>query len=515
MQQDETFTFGRFEIHRRRRELLADGEPVELGSRAFDILFALIEADGTVVTKSELMDLVWPGTAVEESNLSVQIHALRRALGEDRKLIQTVAGRGYRFVGELGTAAGAQAENPTVPGLSIVVLPFTNLSDDPEQQYFADGITEDLTTDLSRLADITVISRQTAFVYRNKPADMRQIGRELRVRYVLDGSARRLGNRIRVNAQLIDAETDSHLWADRFDGDADDLFGLQNEITSRIAISLDLELARAEAERPTIRPDALDYIRRGRALYLGCVPTRQSHAEQIALFERALALDPTSMKAQCFLAAALTSRVQDQMTDSAVSDIARAEELASRALTAFPYSALPHFAKAQVLRAQNRPRDAIPEYETVIALNRNWVSAIAALGFCKLMTGSIEEAIPAQERAIRLDPRGPLIWLYYFWIGQVHLLQSRVDEAIPWLEKARSANPEHPLPHAYLASGYAFRDEAERAEAELGEARRLSGDDRYAAITRLRSVGFFGVPKIRALFEATYLVGLRKAGMPD
>jgi tetratricopeptide (TPR) repeat protein len=205
----------------------------------------------------------------------------------------------------------------------------------------------------------------------------------------------------------------------------------------------------------------------------------------------------------------------DQMTNSADHDIARAEGLASRALAAFTSSALPHFAKAQVLRAQYRPEDAIPEYETVMALNRNWVSAIAALGFCKLMTGSIGEAMQAQERAIRLDPRGPLIWLYNFWIGQIHLLQSRVEKAIPWFEKARSANPEHPLPHAYLASSYAFRGEVERAAAELEEARRLSGDDRYTTITRLRSVGFFGVPKIRALFEATYLAGLRKTGMPE
>jgi TolB-like protein len=515
MQQDETFTCGRFKMRRRRRELVVDDKQVELGSRAFDILLALIDADGAVVTKSELMDRVWPGTAVEESNLSVQIHALRRALGEDRQLIQTVAGRGYRFVGELRIAASVEANTEAVPPLSIVVLPFTNLSDAAEQQYFADGITEDLTTDLSRLADMNVISRQTAFVYRTKPADMRQIGRELRVRYVLDGSVRRIGHRIRVNAQLIDAETDIHLWADWFDGDADDLFILQNEITSRIAISLDLELARAEADRPSIRPDALDYIRRGRALYLGRVPTRKSHAEQIALFERALELDPTSMKAQCFLAAALTSRVMDQMTEWADADIARAEELASQALAAFPSRALPHFAKAQVLRARHRPEDAIPEYETVIALNRNWVSAIAALGFCRLMTGSIEEAMLAQKRAIRLDPRGPLIWLYYFWIGQIQLLQSHVEEAIPWLEKARSANPEQPLPHAYLASSYALRGEIERAQVEIGEARRLSGDDRYATITRLRSVGFFGVPKIRALFEATYFVGLGRAGMPD
>jgi adenylate cyclase len=151
------------------------------------------------------------------------------------------------------------------PRLSIVVLPFTNLSNDPEQQYFADGITEDVTTDLSRLADMFVISRNTAFTYRNKSIDTKQIGRELDVRYVLEGSVRRSGNRVRVNAQLIDAESDAHLWAERFDGDTSDLFSLQDEVTGRIAVELSLELVVAEAARPTNHPDALDYILKGRA----------------------------------------------------------------------------------------------------------------------------------------------------------------------------------------------------------------------------------------------------------
>lgn len=515
MPQHETLTFGRFEIRRRQRQLLADGKPVELGSRALDILLALIDAGGALVTKSELMDLIWPGTAVEENNLAVQIHALRRALGEDRKLILTVAGRGYRFAGELRAPGGAQTATSGGPRLSIVVLPFASLSEDREQQYFADGITEDLTTDLSRLADIMVISRQTAFVYRTRPADIKQIGRELGVRYVLDGSVRRLGNQIRVSTQLIDAETDVHRWAERFDGDTDDLFKLQNEITSRIAIALDLELVRAEADRPTVHPNARDYILRGRALYLGRLPTRENYTEQIILFERALALDPDSGQAQSLLAAALMARVLDQMTDSADSDIARVEALVDMALAAFPNNALIHYAKAQMLRAQSRLEEAIPEYETVIALNRNSVPAIAVLGYCKLLTGSIEETIAAQERAIRLSPRDPRIWLYYLWIGQAHLLQSRTDEAIPWFGKSHSANPEQPLPHAYLAASYALKGEAQRAAVELGQARKLSFDDRYSTITRLKAAGFFGATKTRALYEATYFAGLSKAGMPD
>jgi tetratricopeptide (TPR) repeat protein len=314
---------------------------------------------------------------------------------------------------------------------------------------------------------------------------------------------------------LIDAETDTHLWAERFDGDTADPLALQNEITSRIAVALDLELVRAEADRPNVRPDALDHILRGRALYLGRVPTRENYAAQITQFERALALDPESARAQSLLAAVLTARVIDGMTESAESDITRAEELACRALAAFPHGALQHYANAQVLRARWRFEEAIPEYHAVIALNRNWVHAIATLGFCKLMTGSIEDAIPAQEQAIRLSPRDPRIWLFYFWTGLALVLQSRVVEAIPWFEKSRGANPEHPLPHAYLASAYALQGEGQRAEVELDRARNLSGDDRFSSITRLRAAGFFGVPKIRALFERTYFMGLRKAGMPE
>ena len=303
--------------------------PVALGSRALDVLGVLVERQGDLVSKDEIMEAVWPGTVVEEGNLTVQISALRRILDQNREegsCIQTVPGRGYRFVAAVtrvepaappvsvrpsGNSSGGpiagngEPQGPGVPGqprsmpaaaaprdrhrlwggimasvigalglvaavvtalnwhspwsgearpvprLSIVVLPFTNLSDDREQQYFADGITDDLTTDLSRVADMFVISRNTAFTYRNKPVDAKQIGRELGVRYVLEGSVRRSGNQVRVNAQLIDAETDAHLWAERFDRDTGDLFALQNEITSRIAVALNVELI---AQRPPGRP---------------------------------------------------------------------------------------------------------------------------------------------------------------------------------------------------------------------------------------------------------------------
>jgi adenylate cyclase len=400
------------------------------------------------------------------------------------------------------------------PRLSIVVLPFANLSDDREQQYFADAITEDLTTDLSRIAGSFVISRNTAFTYRGKPVDTKQIGRELGVRYVLEGSVQRLGNRVRITAQLVDAESDAYLWAERFAGDAADLFALQDEITSRIAVTLNLELIDAEAARPTEHPDALDYILRGRAAG-NKPPTRDIYAERIGFFERALALDPHSVEAQSLLATALMGRVLSGLTDSAAADIGRAEGLAGHALAASPRSPSAHHAKGQVLRAQRRFAEAIPEYETVLASNRNAVGVYYTLGHCKLYAGSIEETIPLVEQAIRLSPRDPQLGVWYNQIGIVHLLQSRTDEAIVWFEKSRNANPGAPYVHAYLASTYALKGEAERAAAELEEARRLVAGDHYTSIARLRAVGNWGVPKIRALCEATFFAGLRKAGIPE
>jgi adenylate cyclase len=399
------------------------------------------------------------------------------------------------------------------PRLSIVVLPFSNLSDDRGQQYFADAITEDLTTDLSRIAGMLVISRYTAFTYRNKPIDTKRIGRELSVRYVLEGSVQRSGSRVRVNAQLIDAETDTHLWAERFDGDARNLLTLQDEITGRIAVALNLELVAAEAARPTEHPDALDYILQGRAA-VSNPRSRGKFAEAISLFERALVLAPQSVAAQSWLALTFASRVINQMTDTTAADIARAQILVGQALAASPRSATVRFAKGEVLRAQKRYDEAIPDYETVLAFDRNSASALVALGHCKLMSGFIEELIPLMERAIRLSPRDPQIAVMYYRIGEVHLLQSRNEEAISWLEKARSANLELQYVHAFLASAYALNGESERATAELAEARRLVGNDRYSTIAHLK-VGYLGVPKIRALFEATYLVGLRKAGIPE
>ncbi len=559
--------------------------PVSISSRALDLLSLLVERQGQLVSKDAIMEAVWPGTVVEEGNLTVQISALRGVLDENREAgscIQTVPGRGYRFVapvtriepaarpasapfsgngsgGPIDEYAKSQAPVPLgrtaapiwraqywrrghvmaavigtlcltfvvvaamrwqshwsgetrpVPPLSIIVLPFTNLSDDRDQQYFSDGITEDLTTELSRIAPMFVISHRTAFGYRDNPADAKQIGRELGVRYVVEGSVRRSGREVRVNAKLIDVANGALLWAERFDRDAGDFFTLQDEMTSHIAVTLNLELLAAAAMRPVEHPDALDYILRGRAVYLR-VPPRDGHTEAIGLFERALALDPRSVEAQIRLAMALTGRVLDEVTDSGEADIARAQELIGQVLMASPRDPLAHYAKGLALRAQHRYDDAVPEYEAAVAFNRNWAGAYADLGWCKFFVGSIEQAMPLMKRAAHLSPRDPQIGNWDSRIGLMYLVQSRIDDAIHWLEKARVAAPDLPWVHLRLASAYSLKGETKRAAAELAEAQRNGRHD--LSIGRLKA-GLLAPANMDPVFETTYYAGLRKAGVRE
>jgi adenylate cyclase len=406
--------------------------------------------------------------------------------------------------------------SPT-PRLSIVVLPFANLSEDRRQQNVAHGLTDDLATDLSRRAHLFVISRDSASTYRDKPVDAKQIGRELGVRYLLEGSIRRVGNQIRVNAQLAATDTAAHLWAEQFDRDVTDLFAVQSEITRRIGNALNLQIISAEAGRPTANPDAYDYLLRGRLAILH-PRTRESYARAIALFEHALALDPNSVIIQSLLADALAGRVVDSLTGSAAEDIERAESLVAKALAAAPRSGFAHFVNGTVLRARRQCERAIAEFETVIVLEPSYyVEALADIGRCKIFIGPIEEAISAHEHAIRFSPNDPAIGIWYWRIGQAHLLLSRTSEAIHWLERARSVTPGLPFIHAHLASAHGLKGESELASAELAEARRLGGEGYYATIARIRArtIGLFEVPATRALFEATYLAGLRKAGVPE
>ena len=448
--------------------------------------------------------------------VSVRTRTLGAAAGAAVILIAAAGGGWWvwygRHAGPEVSAVSSSTQPFSAPRLSIVVLPFANLSNDPEQEYFADGITDDLTTDVSRIQGSLVIARNTAFSYKGKPVDAKQIGRELGVRYVLEGSVQRSGKQVRINTQLIDTETGAHLWAERFDRDIGDLFALQNEITARVAYALQGQLFIAESRRPTNNPDAVDYILRGRAVLTNPV-SRENYDKAEEYFGKALALDPRSVDAAAWLAVALTVRVTDELSDSPDVDLQRAEQLAGQVLAAAPNLGLAHYAKAQVLRAQSLCKEAIPEYETAIALDPSRVPAYAHVGWCKFLTGSVDEALPYFEHAIRLNPSGPGIAPWYGRMGVVQLLESQTEAALVSLEKASGENARLPFVHAYLAAAYALTGQGERAHAELAEAQRLS--KAYSSLANVEKSSWFDEPKIRALAEASYFPGLRKAGLPE
>ena len=291
---------------------------------------------------------------------------------------------------------------------------------------------------------------------------------------------------------------------------------MQTEIASRIANSLGVELIAAEAARPTEHPDAFDYILRGRAVQFK-PSSRDVFVEAIGWYERALALDPQSVEAMSLLANAFVGRVDDAMTGSRAADIARAEGLVDQVLAASPRSGYAHLVKGKVLKKQNRFEEASLEFERSLALNPNWVLSLNQLAQCRLFTGSIEEAVPLEQQAIRLSPRDPAIGWWYRVIGTVDLLQSRTEEAIVLLEKARSEIPAAPIVREHLAAAYGLKGDFGRAGAELAEARRLAGGDYLSSIAKMKKGDTWRSfsPKTRGLYEAIIFAGLRKAGVPE
>jgi TolB-like protein/class 3 adenylate cyclase len=368
---------------------------------------------------------------------------------------------------------------PVAPRLSIVVLPFANLSNDPEQEYFADAITDDLTTDLSRIADSFVIARTTAFTYKRKAVDVRQIARELGVRYVVEGSARRMGERVQVNVQLIDGASGSHVWADRFHTDRRDLAEAQSEITGRLARTLDVELVRdagrrIEQERAA-DPDARDLVMRARALFIQRT-SAAVHRQALDLLEQALILASGSTDARILIANILVSDIADTLSSSVAQDEARAEQLIREALECDPNRSQVHQVIGQLRRVQGRWTEAQAELETAIALDQNNARAIHQLGITLLIQGNPEAGVPYLEKAIKLDPRSPFIFVSYANLAGCHLFLGRTDEAVNLYRKARALNPGIWYTHIVLAGALGLRGDIDEAKGEIAETLKLKPD---------------------------------------
>jgi TolB-like protein/class 3 adenylate cyclase/Tfp pilus assembly protein PilF len=412
----------------------------------------------------------------------------------------------------------AGSASVAIPRLSFVVLPFENLSRDPDQEYFADGVTDDLTTDLSRISGSFVIARNTAFSYKGKAVDVKQIGRELGVHYVIEGSVRRAGNQVQVNVQLIDAETGAHLWADRFNTDRQDLAEAQSEITGRLARSLNLELVRNVGHRieqeEEVSPDARDLVMRGWAQWYRPL-SKENRQEAQRTFEQALALDPRSVDARIGLAIVLTSLTAAAGGWKSKQDEAQVEQLLLEALGRDSNSSMAHVAMANLRRTENRLAEALTEAEVAVALDRNNAHALSSLGVGLTWLGRPQEGIPYIEKAIRLNPHDPNIGsCCYFSLAHSHLLLEHVDQAVELFRKAIAANPQLWYPHLYLAGALALRGDLDEAWAELSESLRLKPDINSLARQRA-AFPFVTGPAYLALADKTINLGLRRAGFPD
>jgi TolB-like protein len=408
--------------------------------------------------------------------------------------------------------------SPSVtPRLSVVVLPFAHLSNDPDQEHFADGITEDLTTSLSRISGTFVIARNTAFTYKGKPVEVKQIGRELGVRYVLEGSVRRTGDPVRVNVQLIDAENGGHAWADQFDTNRANLAEAQNEIAGRLARTLHLglaELVGRQIEREaSVDPNARDLVMRGWAFYYRPVsPSIRQKA--LRAFARALEIDPRSVDARTGIGAILVDDLVLGLSASRQQDEALAQEALGEALKRDTNHSMAHFAMGVLRRLQTRLRESQIELETAIALDRNNARALEQLGITLMFLGQPEAAIPHVERAIRLNPHDPNIAVYYWALGASLLVLGRDYEATDILSKARAANPRLKLAHLWLAGALGLGDNLNEARPALAEAIRLQPE--LGSLERWRASNPWAAnPQFTALAGKTLYAGLRRVGFPD
>jgi adenylate cyclase len=407
-----------------------------------------------------------------------------------------------------------QPQSSPTQRLSMVVLPFKNLSNEPEQEYFAEGITDDLTADLSRIEDSFVIAPSTARTY--KDADPKRVGQELGVHYLLDGSVRRTGSTVRINARLVDTRTGAEIWSDRFDGDWTKSMQLQDIITGRLARRLDLELINQESRRAEIArsdtPDAVDLAMRGWAI-LNQPYSREQLAQSRGLFEQALQIDPGLPKALVGLADALAVEVNYRWTETPADQLRRAEDAIDRVLSVFPDDAMAHFVKGEIQRARGRNVEvAVSAYEAAIALNPSLAPAYGALGGAKIRVGHSAEAFAPLQMAIKLSPRDPLVNIWYFYIGHAYTHLGQFEPAIEWCRQSIAVKPFW-IAYADLAASYAWTGRPSEARAAVEELRRMRPG--YTVARWLEDGNGWSDNTVFLTEFQRIGEGLRKAGLPD
>jgi TolB-like protein/tetratricopeptide (TPR) repeat protein len=526
MQANETYVFGPYQLSVDRQELRCRGRPVQLGSRAFDLLLTLVRRQGELATTVTLMAEVWPDTVVEDNNLKVHISALRKVFAKEPELadcILTVAGRGYRFVAPVGRRSGERPDpalsgRPSGPPLplpekpSVGVLPFTNMSAEPDQDYFADGIVEDIITALAQFPSLFVIARNSTFTYKGRAVDVRQVGQELGVRYVLEGSVRRSVNKVRITSQLVQAETGIHVWADRYDGELNDILALQDEMTTSIVGAMVPGLQRAEIERARGKgPENLSaydlYLRALSAYYTW---TKDGSDRALQLLDRVFSLDPRFVPALILAENCWGLRYTRGWAPPSQA-LAESERLARQAVRLDPDNAEALAVLARRMASINHDYDeALSLAKRAVESNPNSSFAWRHSGWAYAFAGQAAEALSCFRRALRLSPRESLIHdvagpLNGMALALIQL--ERDEEAIAAAKQSIQQNAESAGAWRMLAAALALSGQCGQARQAFERVQVLDPDCTVQSLY-LR----FGHSETA---RARFYEGLRRAGMPD
>jgi adenylate cyclase len=483
--ENEEIRFGPFRLDLRRPELQRDGQPVRIHRRALGILCALAEAKGEIVSKDELMARLWPGRIVEEGNLHVHISALRKSLdehGEGHSLVVTVPGRGYRLADLTGLRSAQMAEGSLPPPLplpdkpSIAVLPFQNLSGDPEQEYFADGMVEEIITALSRIRWLFVIARNSSFTYKGQAVDVKQIGRELGVRYVLEGSVRKAGGRVRITAQLIEAETGTHLWADRFDGPLEPIFDLQDQVAISVTGVIEPALQAVEIRRALDRPrnDPTAYDHYLRALRATGSWQKKDYLDALDWLSRATKQDATYGPALALSALYYIMLCGNSWTDDPEATRQEALSLARRAVRNAGDDAGTLGRAAYVLGYLGEDIDAATALiDRSLHINPSFADGWRWSGWLRLWAGLPDVAIDHFEKSLRLNPRAPLGGTLMA-NGVAHFFARRLDQARTMLLLSLQQHPGWVPTNRFLAACYGHLGQLDEAKIIIERLRALT-----------------------------------------
>ncbi len=515
--------FGHYVLDLNRGCLRREEREISLRPKSFAVLRYLVENAGRLVSKDELGTAIWPSVVVSDESLARCVSDVRLALEDSRQFtIKTVPRRGYLFAAPVSPATESvppiqrpgEAPPSRAPRLSLVVLPFTNLGGDAAQDHFIDALTDNLTTDLSHLPGAFVISRSTALTFKGKAVDARRIGRTLNVRYVIEGSVLSGTDRLHLNAQLIDADTGAHLWAERFDKRRADIFEMLSEIGARLARALGIEIIAAESRRvgrePPGKVDASGLSLRGWAI-LNRPGSLGRAREARRFFEDALTLDESHVDALLGLASSHLYEAGNFLSDRAPEQIQIAQAALSKALSLAPDNAAAHNIYAILLGTLGEPERGLRECEMAIALDPNLASAHARAGLMKLYLGRAEETEAHVAKAISLSPRDPELRLWHLFMGSADLLLGRLDRAAEHFQRSSEVDPDFELPYFYLAAALALAGRDAEAAQACAIGRRLTPSFTIAKVTgRPRSNNPTFLAQSACCYE-----GMRKAGVPE